>query len=76
MPGMAIIPITLHGMKGESVRNDSRSRVVVVPHLVDVGRECEAEGVAGDRLARLEAGGSEGEVHLNLVLIFAAPIGL
>ena len=41
------------------------------PHLVDIGGEGETEGVACDGLACLEARGTKGEVHLNLISVVA-----
>ena len=48
-----------------------RGKVGCVPHLVDVGGESEAEGVSGDGLASFEAGGTECEIHLDLVSVVA-----
>ena len=39
--------------------------------MVDVGGESEAEGVSGDGLASFEAGGTECEIHLDLVFVLA-----
>ena len=41
------------------------------PHLVDVGRESETEGICCDGLARFETGGTECQIHLNFISILA-----
>ena len=78
MPGIAMMPITLRGgwrgwgeKQGEQARRCGAESGRCGPHLVDVGREREPEGVARDGLAGFEAGGPEGEVHLNFVSVFA-----
>ena len=67
-----MMPITLGVEEGKvSERGGMKQRVECRPHLIDVRRECEPEGVARDGLTSFETGGPEGEVHLNFVSVFA-----